>query len=190
LEQIRTFIAIELPRELKDIIKFYQKELGKRAPNIRWIILDNIHITLKFLGAVNADVLKVAERSLVDVSRETGVFSITTKQLGGFPNLKKPRVIWVGIESNTDLIKMQIRIEEALDHVGFARETRKFSPHITFGRIKYPEYLSSLNEFVVNNPLAPFEMNVKEFVLMRSSLNPQGAVYTPIRSYSLDINHK
>jgi 2'-5' RNA ligase len=187
---IRTFIAIELPNDFKELLKSFQTELKKRAPAVRWIKVENIHITLKFLGEVDAGRFAAIEHSLDQVNKESTVFSIRTKHFGGFPNLKKPRVFWLGFENSAELSELQSNVDQALARVGFERDSRKFSPHLTLGRIKFHQNFDRLYEFTGNTPLPPYEIFVKEFVQMRSDLRSQGAVYTPIRSYFLDIYHK
>jgi 2'-5' RNA ligase len=187
---IRTFIAIELPDDFKEMLTFFQKELKKQAPSVRWISVENIHVTLKFLGEVEVERLAEIEHALDHVRRDSTVFSLRTKQFGGFPNLKKPRVCWLGFETSSEMLTLQRRIEDALELAGFERDSRTFSPHLTLGRIKLPQNFDALYAFTENNPFPACEIAVKEYCLIRSNLKPQGAVYTPIHRYSLDIYHK
>ena len=184
---MRTFVAIELPAEIKDQIAAVQQELKKTSAQVSWVKPGNIHVTLKFLGEVEESkitkVFSAAQAGCKGIKK----FRIGLKGLGGFPNLKRPRVIWVGTASGEkELMELQSKVEQELEKNDFPREERKFTPHFTIGRIKIPKGVEKLSEAVEKTEFAAPEFEVKEVVVMQSQLHPAGAVYTPLKKIGLE----
>jgi 2'-5' RNA ligase len=187
---IRCFFAIALPADVKRNLAAVVVQLKKRAPMIRWAQVESIHLTLKFLGEITQVQAEAIHKALSDNAIHLPPFYLTTTQIGFFPNERKPRVIWLGLAENDILSKFQRQLEEITGNLGFEREKRSFSPHLTLGRIKSPRRFDDLNDYIINNPLPVYQITVSEYLLMRSVLKPEGAIYSPIYRYSLDINHK
>ena len=122
--------------------------------------------------------------------KEIKPFDIQLKGTGVFPSEEYIRVIWIGIKNGALIKEIAHKIDDQISKLGFETEKRRFSPHLTIGRIKYPQPLSVLTEFSKKNPFPPCKFFVKEYVLMRSTLTPKGSIYTPICRYFLDISHK
>lgn len=186
---IRVFIAIELSGALKESIEFYQTELKKHASGVRWVKPENIHLTLKFLGEIEPEKVEEIQRVLKTVPRDNPAFSLNIKDFGVFPNMSKPRVFWLGVELNAAVINLHNTIETTLAGIGIMKDLRKFSPHLTLGRLKQPHNMAALLSYIKEYPFTSVRLNVSEFVLMQSKLKPEGAVYTPICRYSLDMYH-
>lgn len=186
-ELIRSFVAIELPAEIKTAIDSYIQQIRKLAPNIKWAKAASIHITLKFLGEQPPELIDKTLAGLLPVSEIASPFQLTVTQFGAFPNEKRPRVFWLGIESQPaePLFTLQSWIEERLVPLGFEKERRRFSPHLTMARVKFPENFAALWSFVQANPFPAQSFAVHEIVLMRSLLKPSGAEYRPVQKYSL-----
>lgn len=189
--KIRSFIAIEIPNPIQDVIARQTANLRKLYPypKIRWVKPDNIHLTLKFLGNMStSDLDKIAETISKDASLITP-FSISFSGLGIFPNARKPRIIWMGISSPPILLEFQSRIESILSNFGIQMEKRPFSPHITLGRFGDDQInqnienlvteLRSLNVSVIN------EVNISAIEIFKSDLKPDGPVYTSIHHIPL-----
>ena len=188
---IRAFIAIELPPELKKELEELETQLKKNSPPvIKWIEPGSIHITIKFLGetsdAILDDLILAMEESVVGVSP----FKLDVRQLGAFPGVDRPQVIWVGVSGEMEKLKqLQKNLEKNTEQLGFKRESRTFSPHLTLGRVRdgaRPDDIQRigklLNETVFT---ALHNINVNQINLMKSVLTPTGAIHTFIGSTKL-----
>jgi 2'-5' RNA ligase len=183
---VRCFIAIELDREIKNSIEQYIVPLKRISPAVRWIKTESIHITLKFLGEIEQDLLDKVKLSLKPISEIFHPFVVTILGCGAFPDQRRPRVIWLGIETKekNELLKLYEWIESRLESLGFKKERRKFSAHLTIGRIKFPRNMESLFNYMDINPFPPKQFLVKEIVLMQSILKSSGAEYKVIAEYN------
>ncbi len=190
-EQIRSFIAIELPEEVKAGLRRLQTEL--KLPEhtfVKWVATDSIHLTLKFLGNISAP--KVADITSIMEQASQGVspFQLEVTEVGAFPNLRQPRVLWVGIKGEIDkLVGWQQRIDNGLAPLGFARETRPFTPHLTLARLREgvsPGDRRDFGEMVAKTPAeVSYKFNVSSLSLMKSQLLPGGAVYSRLTEVKL-----
>ncbi len=191
MEQIRTFIAVELPEEVKRHLEEVQRQL--RGPGdlpVKWVSPRGIHLTLKFLGNVPASSVDDIARAVAAESVKTAPFELKLGAAGAFPNLRSPRVVWVGLAGNTSpLLDLQKEIERCVVPLGFAPENRPFSPHLTVGRVRegaLPEDRRRLGEAVCRLAVVsdvPFR--VDSVSLMKSTLAPTGAVYECLSSSEL-----
>ncbi|MBN2550356.1 MAG: RNA 2',3'-cyclic phosphodiesterase [Anaerolineales bacterium] len=181
---IRAFIAISLTDEiyqhLDQVISLLQSRLPK-AP-VRWAPANNIHLTLKFLGEISTANLAVLQKTLqAEVSRHAP-FEISVGEVGAFPSIRRPRVIWVGVKAPPELHTVQHNVEAELARLGYAAEERDFSPHLTLGRIgrnATPEEVHKISE-VLSSVRVGFlgAARVQTVHLYRSDLQPGGALYT------------
>jgi 2'-5' RNA ligase len=190
-QQIRSFIAIELPEEVKSGLRRLQAELKLPQHSfVKCVVPDGIHLTLKFLGNISPQ--KVAEITGVmeQASRGVSPFQLQITELGAFPNMRQPRVLWVGIKGELDKLKAwQKRIDDGLVPLGFAKESRPFTPHLTLARVRdncSPEDRRGLGELVMKTPLeVDYVLAVNSLNLMRSQLLPGGAVYSRLAEVKL-----
>lgn len=191
MEQIRAFIAIELPDQAKSDLS---QILGKIRPgqerSVKWVDPASIHLTLKFLGNIPAEKVVNIARAIGEAAAEARPFTLGLQGLGAFPNLRSPRVVWVGVGGDVRLIvHLQRRIEQALIHLGFPTERREFSPHLTLGRVRdqaTSQERRSLGESIESTGLQrspPFP--VDEVCLVRSTLTSAGAIYDRLASFHL-----
>jgi 2'-5' RNA ligase len=192
MEKIRTFIAIELDESIKDGLTRLQERLKGKAPrgSVRWVRSEGIHLTLKFLGDVPADQIGEITEALQESCQSFAPFSLSCGGLGCFPNLKRPRVVWVGVQEETGtLAQLQKAIEKNVAPLGYPPEKRKFSPHLTLGRVQRrvsPGDLRRLGELVGASEIGTLgQMKVHSVNLMRSDLRPSGAVYTQLAEVEL-----
>ncbi len=187
MKTIRSFVAIELPEKLKEQIDAYQKNLKHFTRFVRWVNPQSLHITLKFLGNQETELINRVQENLQQVKGAFEPFKITVNQFGAFPGKRNPRVFWLGIKGEPleSLRNLFYFLENNLHSLGFSKETRPFSPHLTLGRVKSMERFDDLWDFVQKNSFVPFTFKVNEIVLMQSFLKPQGAVYKPIEKYGL-----
>ena len=182
---IRCFIAIKLPETLLNDIGQYINQIKKIAPDVRWVKAQNIHITLKFLGEIEKNLLQQVVEELFPLVNLVKHFELVVSGFGSFPSAKNPRVFWLGLEPDikNSLYTLYQWIDKNLESLGFNREKRRFSPHLTVGRIKKPQNFKKLYHFIERNQFPKCIFKVDKIVLMRSELNVTGAIYTPIEEY-------
>jgi 2'-5' RNA ligase len=182
---IRAFIAIDLPlyiqQQLADILVQLKKP---DVTAVRWVPAQNIHLTIKFLGDVSPANLEILTRILqAEVSRFRP-FEIKIGGLGAFPSIRRPRVIWVGVEAPPTLQSLQRAIETETVRLGYPVEERPFSPHLTLGRVAHnasPDEVRKVADSLTSMKVGELGKAVIDHVrLFRSDLQPGGAVYTPL----------
>jgi 2'-5' RNA ligase len=187
--QMRCFIAIELPGEVKSALAGLQEEFKKYGVDVRWVKPDNIHLTLKFLGDIDEKKVEEIVKRVEKICDKYESFSLETKGVGIFPSLHSPRVLWVGIKGNSSLIRLQADMEDEMSSIGFKRENRGFTPHLTIGRFKSSVGKRELaNRIELHRDDSFGLINVKAIVLMKSDLKPSGAEYTRIAEIPLKTN--
>lgn len=191
MEQVRSFIAIELPDELRQELAELQAQLklGKQ-PSVKWVDPYGIHLTLKFLGNVPVDRIGEITKAIEEAARGTQPFHLEVKDLGVFPNLRRVQVVWVGISGQVDrLCQLQQRIESNLALLGFAPESRKFTPHLTLARLRDQASLDERQRFgqlIAGTKFEiPYTFEVEAISLMRSQLTREGAIYSRTSSVVL-----
>lgn len=191
MEQIRSFIAIELPGELKQALTRLQEKLKTAggAP-VKWVEPGNIHLTLKFLGDVDAGTTGRITLALEEAARDTHPFYIEAGGLGVFPNMNRVQVIWTGLAGELEkLALLQKRIEESLESLGFPVEKRPFTPHLTIARVRdyaRPDDRLKLGQLIADtNFETKYRINVNAFHLMRSQLTREGPIYSKISTVTL-----
>lgn len=187
---MRLFIAIELPEELLKRIKKVQESLYNCRSKVSWMRLDRMHLTLKFLGDVKEEMSKDILRVLSGVVAPHQSFTLEAAGLGCFPDLKKPRVIWVGIHEDSEgsLSTIYNTLEESLLSIGFNREERRFHPHLTLGRIKevFNEEWKERIPLLKDQTFGQFK--VESICLFSSVLKPTGTVYIKLGEAKLKMN--
>jgi len=165
----RMFIAIEIPLKIKNKIIELQNELKKKIAG-KWIAINNMHLTLIFLGEVEKE--KLPSIKLILKTLKTSQFNLKVRNLGGFPNLKRPHVLWIGIERSNKLLEIQNHLYQKLKEKKFRIEDRKFIGHLTLARIRSKinsKYLEKFEQIDLG------EFKVEEIVLFRSELTSSGA---------------
>ena len=184
MSMIRAFIAISLSSEIHRNLDEVINSLKSRLPDapIRWVQADHIHLTIKFLGNVSISNQELLTKMLsAEVSRHTS-FEISIGNLGVFPSINRPRVIWVGVKAPQALSGLQRGIEAEMNHLGYPPEERSFSPHLTLGRVSRNARSQDFQEIamVLNGCTVGFlgALRVQSVDLYRSDLHPDGAAYT------------
>src|SRR3990167_2243722 len=148
---MRSFIAIELTNEIKDELAQIQARLKYSGADVKWVEKNNIHLTLKFLGEVSEDRTKAVVSVLDDIAKGSKPFEMTIRDIGAFPKIDYPRVVWVGLDKGASESKeITQRIEEELERSGFERESRAFSPHLTIGRVRSAKNKAALKEKILS----------------------------------------
>ena len=193
-EKVRSFIAIELPEDIKGSLARLRSELeGAEHTFVKWVDAEGIHLTLKFLGNIPLKQVPEITEAIEEARQGIPCFHLGLSDLGFFPNLKQPRVFWIGIGGELDkLLRLQQNIDNALIPFGFAKEEHTFVPHLTLARIKQagaPAERKKLAELAMSLKLTDEHQQMSFVVasisLMRSQLTPQGAIYTHLSTIEL-----
>ncbi len=169
---MRLFIAIDLPDHLRSHV---QSICPATLAGAKWLPMEQFHLTLRFIGDVEADRFQQIQQTLTQIARPT--FNLSLKGVGVFPNLHRPRVLWVGLDVGPALLELQKDIEARLVELGIPAEDRPFSPHLTLARFKFSnahqvaKYLEEQGTFCSE----PF--TVGQFILYSSLLTPKGALH-------------
>jgi len=184
MEQVRSFIAIELPDEVKAGLSQLQAQLktGKQPP-VKWVDPYSIHLTLKFLGNISTDKISEITRAIEVATQGVSPLYLEVKGLGAFPNLRRVQVVWVGLGGElAKLSQLHQRIESNLAPLGFAPESRPFKPHLTLARLREQASLDeqqSFGQLIASTKFeAVYGFSVNSINLMRSQLTRAGAIYS------------
>jgi 2'-5' RNA ligase len=180
---MRAFIAIDLPDQIHQELARQQASFQAVCRDARWTRPEGIHLTLKFLGEVSEPRVKPVIDGLNGLASFPR-FSVEIRDFGFFPDARRPRVFWAGVVAPPDLGQLARRVEEAMEPLGFARDERAYSPHLTLARFRDPKPQPALRALVEQNAgrsLGQFE--VSEFYLYESKLSPQGAEYCKVARF-------
>lgn len=184
---LRLFIAVELPEH--EVLEGLQKRLRAfdRENVIRWVQIDSVHLTLKFLGEVPAAQVGAIRTALIQAAQGHTPFDLTIIGAGCFPNMHRPRVVWAGIGGNTNALhKLRDSVEQTVSPLGYPTEPRPFSPHLTLGRTRQGLSASALGAHIEQLDVGQLaQWRVEALSLMQSNLTPTGAIYTRLAHVSL-----
>jgi 2'-5' RNA ligase len=182
-ETFRAFIAIDLPESVKSFLSEAQEALKSYGFGVKWVRPQNIHLTLKFLGdTAAADTDKIVE-AMTLAANNCPIVSLTAKGIGVFPNVRRPRVIWAGLNGQIEVLaNLQQTLNAHLANLGFATDTRAFKSHLTLGRVKgkiaSDRMLAAIDKL---KELESESFETREVILFKSELRPSGAVYTKVQ---------
>jgi 2'-5' RNA ligase len=184
---MRAFIAIELPSDVKNQIARIQAELIRIPAQVSWTKAENVHLTLKFLGEIENRQVQPATQAVRAGCKGVKKFKISLKGVGGFPNLRQPRVIWIGTQTGAEeIISLQAKIDTELDKAGFPREGKKFRPHFTIGRIRVPKSIEKLAQALGSAEFQSADIDILHLTVMKSQLSPGGSIYTALEKIELE----
>jgi len=191
---IRAFIAIDIPDDVRVAIGEAQARL-KRAHvgvKISWTKIDNLHLTLQFLGYIDEAVVEKIKAALQSVAVRHRSFELSVHGAGAFPNENRPRVIWAGCHDTESRLKgLAQAVQEAMQPLGFEPEHREFSAHLTLGRAKFPRPDVALTRAVDSLKDNDFgTLRVEAIHLFESKLHPEGSVYTKLSSHVLGAQNQ
>lgn len=183
MSKIRTFIAIEIPGKIQEKIGEFQNRLKGIGGKIGWTNPGNIHLTLKFLGDTDIDIIDEIAAELQHAVQTITDFKIAVKGTGAFPSFTRPRVIWIGAQSDGgELQRLAEQVEICMENFGFERENRPYSAHLTLGRVKDVNGIQPVMEKLKNyQDIALGSFGVTSFYLIKSELHRTGSIYTPLK---------
>ena len=182
---MRTFVAIEIPKPLKLNLDRSMEVLRSDLEDgfIRWVRHKSMHLTLKFLGEIEQEQVHTVQQVIDEVAETFSSLTLEIAGFGCFPNMRRPRVVWVGFKSaGGDLLRLQAEFEGRLENIGFERELRDYHPHLTLGRVRKGlsradmELISGWAQNARIGMVGRFE--VEAISLIQSVLHPDGAAYT------------
>jgi RNA 2',3'-cyclic 3'-phosphodiesterase len=181
---VRLFVAMDVPEETRRALRGLIGQFALICRGARWVNAEGLHVTLKFIGHVDDALLPKIKEALSGVERERPI-SIAFREFGFFPNERRPRVLFVGIQADKELEPLAKEVEERLVPLGIAKEERAFRPHLTLARFKTNEGLAELRKKIASIASQDFGGSaVKEFYLYQSVLKSSGAVYTKLSTHS------
>jgi 2'-5' RNA ligase len=180
--RVRLFVAIEIPQDIRAAYAALLKEFHGIAPQAKWVRAENLHVTLKFLGETDAAKLGALQSALGTVRSEQPV-TLEFRGLGFFPNEKRPRVFWAGMEASANLKSLAAEIDQKAHRLGFPLEERPFTPHLTLARFQPPGIAPKLREAIRTHEARTFgSLATLDFHLIESKLKPTGAEYTTVQT--------
>lgn len=185
MASVRAFVALELPPAIQDGLRAISTDLQPKTKTLplRWVPIENIHLTLKFLGEIDEANIKIISDMLQSKAKSTPAFDVSLNGLGVFPNPRRPNVVWVGADAPEALQDLQRQLEVELSVLGFVLEKRPFSPHLTIARVRRearPADSKQISEIVASTHVAAFSGHINTLTLYRSQLKPGGSVYNPL----------
>lgn len=187
-ETLRVFCAVELPGEVREAAAAHASRLRREFPDARasWPRPEGLHITLKFVGEVEAQRVEALSRAAAAAVKGFPPFRLSIEESGTFPPRGVARVLWLGVrDASGQLSRLQRRLEQECDAAGFPAEPRAFKPHLTLARLRTPKDASALSEAHRRATFGPHDFQVSELLVIRSELGPGGSRYTPLSRHQL-----
>jgi 2'-5' RNA ligase len=184
MQTIRLFIAVDIPvsQKVTEIIN----ELNKTQIDAKLVETENMHLTLKFLGDTDENLVDEIEKTIKESTKNTNPFEITLKNLGVFPNQNYIKVAWIGVENAEPLKQIAETIDTKLKNLGFEKEKRPFSAHLTIARIKSAKNKEKLIQLINKYENTEFQkIKINKVILKKSTLTPEGPIYTNLKEIQL-----
>jgi RNA 2',3'-cyclic 3'-phosphodiesterase len=182
---LRLFVALNIPESVRDSLAKLSRQLREICPGARWVRIEGAHVTLKFIGETPPDHAEQIRSGLRGVTA-AGAIELHFAGLGYFPDSRRARAFWAGVETGAALCALAASVEARLEPLGIPRETRAFNPHITLARFKISKGLDPLRAAVEKLGVPEFgRATAREFHLYQSVLKPGGAEYTRLASYQI-----
>jgi len=180
MARIRTFIGVDLGKPIRDRAVALQENLARAGTEVKWVEPENLHVTLLFLGEVDDREVPRVCQIVADETRKQPAFPISVETAGCFPNPRRPHVLWVGIgEGSQPLCALHDALEIPLQELGYRREDRRYTPHVTLGRVKSNRPTEQLAAALAKHAgWKGGEITVRELLVMSSELTPKGPLYT------------
>jgi len=180
---MRLFVAVELTPEVHEAVCGVVERLRRAEADVRWVRPEGMHLTLKFIGEVRPEKLEPIRQALAGITAEAPV-QLGFRGLGYFPNSRRPRVLWIGVEASANLVPLAAQVEAALTALGIAAEKRAYAPHLTLGRFRSEKQLARLQEEIASLSSKDFgSFETHALALFQSKLSPHGAEYTRLDEF-------
>lgn len=183
---LRLFIALHLPEQIKKELGNVISDLRPIADGIKWVETKNMHLTLKFLGDTRESLVAGITGAITVALSGRKAFHIKLDRCGGFPNLNKPRVLWAGMDGADPAVEMSKAINYELEKIGIEKDNKRFSPHLTMGRIKKKSDLTQLSDKMRNLNFEGEAVILDRVALIKSTLTPHGPIYENLKEFKLE----
>jgi len=202
---IRAFIAVEIDHPNKEKLSALISHLKKPNADVKWVNDTHMHLTLKFLGNIEQAKIKEISEALNSIAKGFKVFAVQFSKIGAFPNMHRPRVIWLGIDKGSDALKLlNGKIETGMEQIGYApstssldklgtslgagKEKREYRSHLTLGRVRSLKNISGLAKLIDGHQLDfQDEIKIDRLILFQSTLTPKGAIYTRLSEHPFSV---
>ena len=186
MPMLRLFVALHFPETILQSLRELITDLKAQSPEVGWVRPESIHLTLKFLGDTLQESIPAIIGGLELALMDAKACEISVRGCGGFPNLRKPRVLWAGIEHASPISSMAEVINLELARLGIEKDTKRFSPHVTLGRIKKPGEYSRLGKYMENLNFFTESVILRQVALVRSTLTSGGPIYENVKTFELE----
>lgn len=184
---MRLFIAFKINAENELLEAFSDIKQNLNGEKIKWVDTNNIHVTLKFLGDTSKDEVSEINNVIESITSITKPIELRLQDIGFFGKPMNPKIVWVGLQKNYDLLKLHEKLDKSLDEIGFEKDKRRFNPHLTLGRVKY---IHSYYDFT--GAISPYKDKIfqtetlDKLMLYESTLTPKGPIYNPLKIFKLN----
>jgi RNA 2',3'-cyclic 3'-phosphodiesterase len=180
MARTRTFVAVDVSKAIRERLVSMQERLAATGTEVKWVEPENLHVTLLFLGEVDQREIVDVCRIVSDGTSRHAAFTMSVETVGCFPNPRRPRILWVGVgEGSATLVALHDELEIPLQELGYRREERRYTPHITLGRVKSDRSTQALStELTRRADWKAGETTVTELLVMGSELTSTGPQYT------------
>jgi RNA 2',3'-cyclic 3'-phosphodiesterase len=181
MARLRTFIGVDIGKSIRERAVALQETLARTGTDVKWVEPENLHVTLLFLGEVDDREVPAVCRVVAEQTHQHPAFMMNIQSAGCFPNLRRPRILWIGVgEGTQELCAVHDSLETPLLELGcYRREERQYTPHITLGRVKSDRPAEKLSAALAQNAgWQGGKVSVSEILVMSSELTPKGPVYT------------
>ena len=189
VEDVRSFVAVELPDEIKASLSELQHRMKAGGARAQWVAPQSIHLTLKFLGDISVSSVPDVVALMEEAALGTGRLRLGVRGLGVFPDDRRVRVVWAGVTGDLDRLgALKKRLDEGLEVLGFAAESRPFAAHLTIARLREeasPAERQTIVRFVSGSSFEGADFPVDAISLMKSQLTREGAIYSRLASAAL-----
>jgi 2'-5' RNA ligase len=183
----RIFIAIKINPNSNFLKKIEEIKTDLKNSKIKWVNYNNFHLTLKFLGDTQTYQIEKIITELQKIAKQTKTFKISIKDFGVFPNTKKPRILWFGIDNDEKISEIATKINTNLSKYNFNADNKAFKPHLTIGRIKFTEETDKIKKHINNLKNRQIqEINIDKIILYESILKKEGPTYKAIKEILLE----
>jgi 2'-5' RNA ligase len=188
MQPIRTFVAVDVAPGVAARLAKLIGEMGGGEANVKWVEENNLHITLQFLGDVEPTLIPEIGQAVEQAASEVEPFEMVCAGLGAFPDMRRPRNLWIGVEGGAEpMCDLQRRIEKSLKKLGFRPESRKFHPHLTLGRVRRSTPGEIAAVFQGREDYSAGATFVDEVIVYSSQLERDGPVYTVLATAALGV---
>jgi len=186
---LRTFISVTLPKKIVSVSDMLKTTVIAKKENVKWVNAGNIHLTLKFLGHTPLEVTDKVNQVLEKIVLNYLGMELAISGTGCFPNIERPRVLWLGVDGETNKLQEFVTdLNAKLETLGFPNDEIEYSPHITLARIKYPpKDIPEINNYI-NTSFEPIKFNINRIRFMSSELFPNGPIYSILGTHFLGEN--